>query len=260
MNLIQIENLDLPELQIYRTLRGNAFDADNSFIADSPKVVTMILESSIAVNSILATREYYEQNRILITARNIPKLFVGEKPLLERIVGHRLHHGVMLHGRRPDNVPLKSLGDHIILLDALSNMENVGAIARSAAALGVDSMMLSSTAPHPYGRRSIRVSMGHVTKLSIHRFDNLHERIRQLKSLGYTIYAAETHSEAIPLSTLDTIPDKWVVIVGNEEAGISEETVALCDHVIQIEMTTEVKSFNVAIAASIIMHWMTTNK
>ena len=259
MQLIEIENLDLPALQIYRKLRGNAFDADNSFIADSPKVVTMLLESDIAVNSILATREYYTQNQHLIAARDDIKCFVGEKSLLESIVGHKLHHGVMLHGKRPDNVLLEDLGDHIILLDRLSNMENVGAIARSAAALGVDSMMLSEAAPHPYGRRSIRVSMGYVTKLRIHRFDSLSERISELKTLGYTIYAAEASSEAIPLSTLDTIPDKWVVIVGNEEAGLSKEILALCDHVVQIEMAEEVKSFNVAIAASIVMHWMVVN-
>ncbi len=259
MQLIEIENLDLPALQIYRTLRGNAFDADNSFIADSPKVVTMLLESGITVNSILATREYYIQNQHLIAARDDIKCFVGEKSLLESIVGHKLHHGVMLHGKRPDNVPLEDLGDHIILLDRLSNMENVGAIARSAAALGVDSMMLSSAAPHPYGRRSIRVSMGYVTKLRIHRFDSLPERISELKTLGYTIYGAEASSDAIPLSTLDSVPDKWVVIVGNEEAGLSEEILALCDHVVQIEMAAEVKSFNVAIAASIVMHWMGVN-
>jgi len=259
MHLIQIENLDLPELQIYRTLRGNAFDADNSFIADSPKVVTMLLESDIAVNSILATREYYEQNQKHIETRTDIKCFVGEKSLLEGIVGHKLHHGVMLHGKRPDNVALEDLGDRIILLDRLSNMENVGAIARSAAALGVDSMMLSEAAPHPYGRRSIRVSMGYVTKLRIHRFDSLPKRISALRSLGYTIYGAEASSEAIPLSTLDSVPDKWVVIVGNEEAGLSEEILALCDHVVQIEMAAEVKSFNVAIAASIVMHWMVVN-
>ncbi len=256
MNLIEIENLELPELQIYRKLRGNAFDVDNSFIADSPKVVNMLLEGDIRVNSILATNRYYEENRALIERSEIPKCYVGEKQLLETIVGHKMHHNVMMHGKRPENVPLAQMGDRIIMLDALSNMENVGAIARSAAALGVDSMMMPVAAPHPYGRRAIRVSMGYVSKLKIHRFDDLTESIASLKRLGYTIYGAEADESAMSLSTLDTVPDKWVVIMGNEEAGLSKEILRQCDHTVQIEMASGVKSFNVSIAASIIMHWM----
>ena len=256
MNLIEIEDLELPELQIYRKMRGNAFDADNSFVADSPKVVNMLLEGDICVNSILATRTYYEEHRALIERSNVPKCYVGEKQLLETIVGHSMHHNVMMHGRRPENVPLAQMGDRIIMLDALSNMENVGAIARSAAALGVDSMMLPVAAPHPYGRRAIRVSMGYVSRLQIHCFAHLEQSIIKLKALGYTIYAAEAEEGAVALSTLDTVPDKWVVIMGNEERGVPREILALCDQTLQIEMAPGIKSFNVSIAASIIMHWL----
>ena len=256
MNLIEIDNLALPELQIYRKMRGNAFDADNSFVADSPKVVNLLLESDIAIHSLLATKSYYEAHRSLIEQRDIPRLFVGEKALIETIVGHTMHHNVMMHGRRPGNVPLEEMGDRIIMLDALSNMENVGAIARSAAALGVDSMLLPVAAPHPYGRRAIRVSMGYVSKLKIHRCDDVMRAIDRLKLLGYTLYGAEAHEDAVALSSVDTVPDKWVVIAGNEEQGLSAEIMAACDHIICIEMAPEVKSFNVSIAASIVMHWM----
>lgn len=256
MKLIEIKNLDIPELQIYRKMRGNAFDADNSFVADSPKVVNMLLEGDSEIHSLLATKSYYEENSQLIAGRNIPKLYVGEKALIETIVGHTMHHNVMAHGRRPENVPLENLGAHIVMLDALSNMENVGAIARSAAALGVGSMLLPLRAPHPYGRRAIRVSMGYVSKLQIHRFENTAETIFRLRSLGYTVYGAEANEYAIPLSTLDSMPDKWVVVMGNEERGLSAEIMALCDHIVRIEMVPEIKSFNVSIAASIVMYWM----
>jgi len=260
MNLTQITTLDLPELQIYRKMRGNAFDADNSFVADSPKVVNLLLESDIEVHSLLATREYYDQHAALISSRDIPLLYVGEKALIETIVGHTMHHNVMMHGRRPVNVPLEALGDRIIMLDALANMENVGAIARSAAALGVDAMVMPVAAPHPYGRRAIRVSMGYVSKLKIHRCNNTVETIEHLKSLGYTIYGAEASEDAIGLSTLDTVPDKWVVMMGNEQQGLSPELMTLCDQIVRIEMMPEVKSFNVSIAASIIMYWMATKQ
>lgn len=256
MKLIEIDSLELPELQIYRKMRGNAFDADNSFVADSPKVVNMLLKNNIEINSLLATRDYYEQNRELIDNRDIPKLFVGEKKLIETIVGHTMHHNVMMHGRRPDNVPARHMGDKIIMLDALSSMENIGAIARSAAALGVDSMALPQAAPHPYGRRAIRVSMGYVSRLKIHRFANMEDVISELKSQGYTIFAAEVGSGAIDLSDMKNIPQKWVVIMGHEERGLDSKILALCDHVVQIEMEPNIKSFNVSIAASIVMYWL----
>ncbi len=254
MNLIEIDSLDTPELEIYHKMRGNAFDADNSFVADSPKVVNMLLQSDVEINSLLATKNYYDQNRELISSRSIPKLFVGDKSLIETIVGHKIHHSVMMHGKRPANIPVDRLGDRIIMLDELSNMENVGSIARSAAALGVNSMAVPVNAPHPYGRRAIRVSMGHVAKLDIHRFESIKETVSKLKSLGYTIYGAEVNENAMGLSNIDAVPYKWVVIMGNEEHGLSNEALGLCDHIITIEMEPDIKSFNVSIAASIIMY------
>jgi 23S rRNA (guanosine2251-2'-O)-methyltransferase len=121
-------------------------------------------------------------------------------------------------------------------------------------------MMMPVAAPHPYGRRAIRVSMGYVSRLRIHRFENLEHSIEILRSLGYTIYGAEASRGAVSLSTLDNIPDKWVVIMGNEERGLSREILSLCDQTLQIEMAPKVKSFNVSIAASVIMHWLVVHR
>ncbi len=255
MILTKIYNIDLPQLQIYRTLRGNAFEADNSFIADSPRVVVMLLERGIVPKSLLATPEFYEQNRELIKSRATgAKLFVGSKELLSQIVGRKVHHNVMMHAYRPANIPLEHIGDKIVLLDRLSNMENVGALARSAAALGLDGFAAPASGPHPYGRRAVRVSTGHISRLNVHIYEDLAETIKQLQSKGYRIYAAEVIPDAIPLSQVQNIPKKWALLLGNEEDGISPEILALCDEVLQIEMEPDVKSFNVAIAGSIIMY------
>ncbi|MEA3374350.1 MAG: RNA methyltransferase [Campylobacterota bacterium] len=253
MNFTSIDDLDSPSLTIYRQLRDNAFSEDNSFIADSPKVVNMLLETSIEVKSILATQEYYEKFKDLIAQKEIPHLFVTEKKVMESIVGHRVHHNVMMHGIRPAQTALNDLGDNIIMLDEISSTENIGSIARSAAALGVDSYLLPEQGPHPYGRRSLRVSMGYVSKLKTHLYNDIFSTFKALKADGYKIFAAEVTKESIPLMDI-IIPKKWVVLMGHEGKGLSPEIIAACDASVQIEMAPAVKSFNVGVAASILMY------
>jgi len=257
MNLTSIETLDLPELQIYRTLRGNLFDRDNSFIADSPRVVLMLLKRGIVPKSILATEQFYVENREVIERHaDQATLYVGTKEILGAIVGRNVHHHVMMHAYRPESVPLEELGDRIVMLERLNNMENVGAIARSAAALGLEGYAVPRSGPHPYGRRAVRVSTGHVSRLAVHLYDDPVATIRVLQASGYRVYAAEVTDASVPLSHLRNIPEKWVILLGNEEEGVSPEVVAVCDATVQIEMDPEVKSFNVSVAGAIVMHWM----
>jgi tRNA G18 (ribose-2'-O)-methylase SpoU len=253
MNLIPLHNIDLPELSIFQQLRDNIISKENAFVADSPKVVNLILETDIEVKSILATQEYYDEFHLLIEKKQIASLYVASKSLMQTIVGHKLHHNAMLHGIRPQTKQLDELDNEIIMLDNISSSENVGSIARSARALGVNSYVLPKQGPHPFGRRSLRVSMGHSAYLNIHLYNNIKKTIKRLKELGYTIYAAEITQDSIPLSEVK-IPSKWVLIVGHEGDGISEEILALCSQTVHVEMQANVKSLNVGVAASIMMH------
>ena len=253
MNLTEIDDLDTPSLQIYRQLRDNAFSEDNSFIADSPKVVNMLLETSIEVKSILATKEYYEEFETLIRQKEIPRLYVAEKKVIESIVGHKVHHNVMMHGIRPAETPLSELDDTIIMLDEITSTENIGSIARSAAALGVGSYLLPTQGPHPYGRRALRVSMGHVSKLKVHRYDDIFATLETLKANGYSIFAAEVTDDAVPLVEIK-VPSRWVLLMGHEGRGISPEVLSACDEAVQIEMEPGIRSFNVGVAAAILMY------
>jgi len=253
MNLINVTDVNLPELLIYQQLRDNGFTKENAFIADSAKVVNLILETEITIKSIFATQAYYDEFESIIKAKNIPKLYVASKQLMQTIVGHKIHHNVMLHGIRPSAVKLDMLDEQIIMLDNISSSENVGAIARSAVALGVNSYLVPKQGPHPFGRRALRVSMGHASRLKIHPYEEIKETIVTLKTLGYKIYAAEVTEASKPLSEIKT-PEKWVLLMGHEGHGITEEILALCSEVVSIEMEPEVKSFNVAVAASILMY------
>ena len=92
MNLITIDDSNGESLEIYHKLRENVFSEDNSFIADSPKVVNILLQTDIEVKSILATKEYYDEFEELISKKNIPKLFVIDKKEMQKIIGHKIHH------------------------------------------------------------------------------------------------------------------------------------------------------------------------
>lgn len=253
MELTEIDSLEDESLKIYNTLRDNIFTKDNSFIADSPKVVNLILESGLEVKSILATKEYYEEFQHLIEKKEIKKLYVADKKIMESIVGHKIHHNAMLHGVRPQNILLEDLSNNIIMLDEITSTENIGSIARSAAALGVDSYLLPKSGPHPFGRRALRVSMGYASKLKISIYENIFETITTLKSEGYKIYGAEVTNSSIPLSKVK-ISEKWVLLMGHEGKGLSQEVQNACDELVEIEMNEGVKSFNVSVAASIMMY------
>ena len=253
MNFTHIDDINTHELNIYRQLRDNAFSEDNSFIADSPKVVNKLLETPLEIKSMLATKEYYDEFKDLISQKEIPHLFVADKEQMQNIVGHKIHHNCMMHGIRPSETPLDELSDNIIMLDVITSTENIGSIARSAAALGVDSYLLPTQAPHPYGRRALRVSMGHINMLKVHIYDDIFSTLDKLKENGYKIFAAEVTQGATPLMSVKA-PKKWVLLMGHEGKGLSPEVVAACDEAVQIEMIEGVKSFNVGVAASIMMY------
>lgn len=253
MNLTMIDNINLPELNIYHQLRDNAFTSDSSFVADSPKVVNLLLKTDIRVKSILATQEYYDTYAHLIKEKNIPQLFVASKAHMQEIVGHKLHHNVMMHGTRPKPTPLSELDDQIIMLDEISSTQNIGSIARSAAAIGINSYLLPAHGPHPYSRRALRVSMGHISMLKTHLYDDIQATIIALKEKGYRIYAAEVTEDSTPLASVKVV-DKWVLLMGHEGSGLSNKILNLCDEVVTVEMAEDVKSFNVGVAASIMMY------
>lgn len=252
-NLIQIDDINIPDLEIYHKFRENAFESDNSFVADSPKVVNELLQTSLEIKSILATKEYYKEYWDLIAHKEIANLYVAEKKVIESIVGHTLHHNCMMHGIRPISTPLSEMDDAVIMLDLITSNENIGSIARSAAALGVNSYLSTKQSPHPYSRRSLRVSMGHVSKLKINQYENIFDTIIELKKLGYTIVAAEVIPESIPLAKFE-VPQKWVLLMGIEGKGLSEEIIAACDVCVLIEMAEGIRSLNVGVAASLLMY------
>jgi len=253
MEFIKVESLEQADLLIYNQLRESAFREDGSFIADSPKVVNLLLESDLEIKSVLATREYYDEFAELLKKKNIDKLYLTTKSEMGKIVGHKIHHNCMMHGIRPQNVTLEELGDEVLMLDGITSAENVGSIVRSCAALGVNSLVIANETPHPFNRRALRVSMGHSHVMKTHLHEDIKESIKSFQKRGYRVYAAEVSEDSTPLRELQA-SEKWVLIMGHEGRGISKEILNLCDEIVTIEMVEGVKSFNVAVAASLMMY------
>jgi RNA methyltransferase, TrmH family len=256
MNSIIIEDIKTKEVEIYHHLRENKFSADGSFIADSPKVVNLVLESNIEVKSILATKEYYDEFEDLVKKKNIPKIYLTTKAEMGKIVGHKIHHNCMMHGVRPKDKTLEKLDDNIIMLDNITSSENVGSIARSAAALGVNSYLLPTSSPHPFNRRALRVSMGYASLLKSSIYKDIIPTIKALQDLGYRVFAAEVSANATFLSDVQ-VPQKWVLLMGHEGRGIDESILSVCDEVVSIEMQEGIKSFNVGVAAALMLYKFT---
>lgn len=259
LNFTHVDNSNQDQIQIYHQLRDRSLSSDNSFIADSPKVVNILLQTEIEIKSILATKEYYDEFPHLLTCKDIPKLYLISKEKMQEIVGHKIHHNCMMHGVRPSNKKPQELGDNIIMLDEITSTENVGSIARSAAALGVNSYLVPTNSPHPYSRRALRVSMGHISKLDVATYENICQTIALLKTLDYKIYAAELDERSISLQDVD-VSKKWVLLMGHEGKGLSQEVLDLCDEVVKIEMMDGVRSLNVAVATSIIIYQFKNSK
>ena len=251
--IIKIDTIEIEELQVYRELREAAFRSDRSFIADSPKVVNLLLESDIVIKSILATQEYYDEFYPLVEKKGVPKVYLTTKEEMGKIVGHKIHHNCMMHGIRPDDITLNAADEQIIMLDNITSSENVGSIARSAAALGVGTYLLPKSSPHPFNRRALRVSMGYAKMLKTHVYKDIFETISTLKEMGYRVYAAEVTPYSTMLRDLEPAR-KWVLIMGHEGRGIAQEILDVCDEIVTIEMQGGIKSFNVGVAASILMY------
>ena len=251
--LLKVDNVAIQELGIYSSLRESAFREDSSFIADSPKVVNLVLESGVEIKSMLATQEYYDEFSDFLLDKNIPLKYLTTKEEMKKIVGHKIHHNCMMHGIRPRDVAMDELGDEVLLLDGITSAENVGSIVRSCAALGVNSLVFANETPHPFNRRALRVSMGHSTMIKTHIHKDIKKSIIELQAKGYRVFAAEVAQNSTPLWNVKT-PKKWVLVMGHEGRGIAEDILSLCDEIVTIEMQEGVKSFNVGVAASLMMY------
>ena len=258
-NIKEVTDFSDPELDIYARLTEvqllNRREPDKGiFIAESPKVIERALNAGcVPISFLMETRHVENQAKGLIARCGDITVFTAELDVLTQLTGFKLTRGMLCAMYRPK---LPSVADicknarRVAVLEDVMNPTNVGAIFRSAAALGIDAVVLTSASSDPLYRRSIRVSMGTVFQVP---WTYLGEGgISELRRLGFKTAALALKSDSLPIydPRLAKI-DKLAIVLGTEGDGLAASTIADCDYTVLIPMSHGVDSLNVAAASAV---------
>ena len=262
IHLTEIENLEAPELDVFARLTEaqllNRFEPKKGmFIAESPKVIQRALDAGCRPVSILVERGHMnaEACAAIEACGDIP-VYTAPLPELTKLTGFQLTRGMLcaMYRPAPKTVAEVTAGARrVAVLEDVMNPTNVGAIFRSAAALGMDAVLLTPACTDPLYRRSARVSMGTVFQVPWTYLEK--DWIPQLKELGFETAAMALREDTLSITDprLHQV-ERLAVVLGTEGDGLAETTIARCDYTVKIPMYHGVDSLNVA-AASAVAFW-----
>ncbi len=266
--LRHISSLSHPLLHPYRTLRRPKAHLDQSiFVAEAEKVVRRFIASDWPIISLLMTQEWFDAVISDVDPSRLEgvDIFIGEKELLETIVGFTLHQGIMGVGRVPREQPfqraIESLPSphFLVALDGLVHAENVGAVVRNCAGFGVDAILVGSSSASPYLRRAVRNSMGGIFKLRCNHVGNLAESLALVhKEHRTTIIVADSNAP-MAIQQAD-FSGNICIVLGNEDEGVSPEVHAAATNRVRIPMHKGTDSLNVASASAVLLYQASKNR
>lgn len=273
-NVIEIKGLDDSGADVFSKLTENQLrnrlePQKGIFIAESPKVISVALDRGFEPISILTKRKHIggQAKDIIERCGDIP-VYTGESSLLEQLTGYGLTRGILCAMRRPQPKSLEEICEaarRIVIIDTVSDATNIGAIFRSAAALGMDGVLLTPTCCDPLNRRAVRVSMGTVfqipwTYIGTDQKFWPHWGIDRLHNMGFKIAAMALRKDSVNIDNEKLMAEpKLAIVMGAEGDGLSETTIANCDYTVCIPMQNNVDSLNVA-AASAVAFWQLSKK
>lgn len=259
--IINITSLSHPGVEIFSTLteaqlRNRLEPQKGIFIAESPKVIHVALNAGYQPLALLCEERHIEGDAASIISRcgDIP-VYTGSRNLLARLTGYTLTRGVLCAMRRPQPQTVEdvcSQARRIVVIDNVVDTTNIGAIFRSAAALGMDAVLLTPDSCDPLNRRAVRVSMGSVFLVPWTWID---APLASLGNLGFKTAAMALSDDSISIDNpVLTHEERLAIIMGTEGDGLPKETIEQADYVVRIPMSHQVDSLNVA-AASAVAFW-----
>ena len=272
-DIIEITDFMAPELDIYaRMTEGQLLRRDapekGLFIAETPMVIGTALDAGYVPVSFLAERRQLEGpvKAVLERCPDIP-VYTAELDVLTKLTGYNLTRGILCAMHRP---PLPSVSEvcagarRLVVLENVMNPTNMGAIFRSAAALNMDGILLTSGCTNPLYRRSIRVSMGTVFQIPWTFLDGdfawPDQGIDWLHAQGFRLAAMALKDDSVCIDDPALMAEeKLAVVMGTEGDGLAAGTIAECDYTVRIPMAHGVDSLNVA-AASAVAFWQLGNR
>ena len=225
---------------------------DGIFIAESPKVITTALNAGLQPTALLCEERHIAGDAAEIIARcdNIP-VYTGQRELLSQLTGYTLTRGVLCAMRRPTLPKVEEVcknAKRIVVIHGVVDTTNIGAIFRSAAALGIDAVLLTRDSCDPLNRRAVRVSMGSVFLVPWTWLDHY----GQLTELSFRTAAMALTPLSVPINHPELKREpRLAIIMGTEGDGLPKETITQADYVVRIPMKHGVDSLNVAAAAAV---------
>ena len=258
MPVIHIHSLSDPGVEVFSTLteaqlRNRLEPTKGVFIAESPKVIHVALNAGYEPLALLCEERHIGGDAAELISRcgDIP-VYTGPRELLARLTGYTLTRGVLCAMRRPSAPSVESVcrdARRIVVVDGVVDTTNIGAIFRSAAALGIDGVLLTPTSCDPLNRRAVRVSMGSVFLVPWTWLDG---PLHSLHEWGFETAAMALTDKSVRLDDprLKQI-DRLAIVMGTEGDGLAHEVISDADHVVRIPMSHQVDSLNVAAAAAV---------
>ena len=259
MAIIEISSLHDERLQVFSALteaqlRMELEPERGMFIAESPKVIRVALDAGWQPTALLCERKHIEGDARDIVERLRPEVpvYTGSRELLAQLTGYRLTRGVLCAMRRrplPSVAAVLAGARRVCVIEGVTDTTNIGAIFRSAAALGMDAVLLTRDTCDPLNRRAVRVSMGSVFLVPWTWLDGA---VSSLHDHGFHTAAMALSDDSIALD--DTVlggADRLAVVMGTEGDGLPQRTISECDYTVRIPMCHGVDSLNVAAAAAV---------
>ena len=261
-NIIEIQDFSDPALDLYARLTENQLlnraDPENAlFVAESPLVIGRALDAHCEPVSFLMERQHIDGKGREILARccqDIP-VYTAEESVLAQLTGFHLTRGMLCAMRRPKLPTVEAVcrnARRIVVLENVMNPTNIGAIFRSAAALGMDAVLLTSAGSDPLYRRASRVSMGNVFLIPWTYLPEEGDWTALLRSLGFRTVAMALRDDSVRLDDPRlAAEEKLAIVMGTEGDGLASSTIASCDYTVKIPMYHGVDSLNVAAASAV---------
>ena len=264
--IIEVTDLSAPELDVYTRLteaqlRNRLEPEKGVFIAESTKVIGTALDAGYEPISMLMERKHIAGQAAGLLARcgDIP-VYTADREVLEALTGYTLTRGILCAMRRPKPKTVEEVCRHakrVTVLEGIVDSTNLGAIFRSAAALNMDSVILSPSCCDPLYRRSVRVSMGTVFQIPWARMEEAwpDPGMKTLQNMGFKTVAMALCENSISIDDPKLMAEeKLAIVMGTEGDGLGNSTITDCDYTVMIPMSHGVDSLNVA-AASAVAFW-----
>lgn len=257
--MIEITSLDDARVRVFgrlteAQLRMELEPEKGLFIAESPKVIRVALDAGWDPTALLCERKHIEGDARDIVERLGPDVpvYTGSRELLAQLTGYTLTRGVLCAMRRKRMPRMEDVlrdARRVVVIEAVTDTTNIGAIFRSAAALGIDAVLLTRDSCDPLNRRAVRVSMGSVFLVPWTWIDG---PVSSLKITGVKTAAMALTDDSISLDDPQLAQEpRLAIVMGTEGDGLPQQTIREADYVVRIPMAHGVDSLNVAAAAAV---------